>query len=247
VLHRVWLGAWIAAALVLAAPVSASAQAPESVPAPEVFTGPERWELGFGLLLAKPLGEFSEHVDSGDGFRLFGVLYFGDRRRIGLRLEGVVASYGRRTVTRQLDPSLPLAEVDVTTDSSIGSLSVGPQVTLGQGRARFYAYTSVGSSQFLTSTSMWGGDSYLPIATRDDFESHSLLLAGGAGFRFAFRTTKRHPVAVDLGGDLRRHGRTEYLSEASIVELAGGGTQIEPVRSDTNMATVQLGVTVGMR
>jgi hypothetical protein len=216
-------------------------------PAVDVFTGPEHGEFGGGGLYAHPMGEFADYVGSGGGLYLFGVLYFGERRRIGLRLDGTLITYGSESVRRPLDPVLPLGDVEVTTNNSIGSFSIGPQLMIGRGTWRIYLYTAVGDAQFATTTSAWGGSGAVPIASTQNFQSHTLLLAAGGGLRMVFRRERRHPLGLDLGTSYAHHGQTEYLREGGIQTPPGGGVEFDVIRSGANLATAYLGMAIGVR
>jgi hypothetical protein len=241
---------WVVLALAGAVPgpawIAAQVVYPPGV---EDYTAPVRWEIGFNGLVADPVGEFGDYVDLGGGFNLFGVVYLGEGRSWGLRLDGTLIIYGSNTVRRPLSPTVPFVDVDVKTENTIASFALGPQFVFGQGRLRPFLHGSVGASQFATTTSVYGSgsSSVQPFASTDNFEDYTFLLTAGGGLQIDLATARQHPISLELGADYLRHGLTEYLREGGIRELPGGGYEVDPIRSETNLMTYHLGLVIGIR
>ncbi|HSH74370.1 MAG TPA: hypothetical protein VLA09_01605 [Longimicrobiales bacterium] len=218
-------------------------------PQVEEYAGPVRWELGLTGLLADPVGEFDDYVGLGGGFNLFGVFYLGESLRWGLRLDGTLIVYGSNTVRRPLSPTVPFVDVDVKTENTIASFALGPHVVFGDGWIRPYLHASVGASQFATTTSVYGSGSsdFQPFASTDNFEDYTFRLEVGGGLRLDLATARRHPLMLELGADYVRHGLTDYLREGGIRELPGGGYEVDPIRSETNLMTYHLALVIGIR
>ena len=104
--------------------------------------------LGISGVLARPVGEFQDFVDWGWGIDLYGVINLSRRGPVGIRIDGSVLMYGHETLRQPLSNTIQRVMVDVDTDNLIGSLGVGPQLTLGQGPLRPYVYGTVGFSYF---------------------------------------------------------------------------------------------------
>ena len=156
-------------------------------------------------------------------------------------------SYGSTTVETPLSPTVPFVDVAVTTENAIGSLALGPELMLGGGSLRPYLHTSVGSSQFVTTASVWSSGSAFPFVSTENFEDYTYVLTGGGGLRIVLSEKGPHPFALDLGGRYVRHGLTTYLREGGLREGPDGDVLIEPIRSRTNLMTFHLGATVGFR
>ncbi|MGE0157804.1 MAG: hypothetical protein AB7T31_00255 [Gemmatimonadales bacterium] len=210
-------------------------------------SGALRAEGGVSGLLALPIGEFSHYVRAGGGLRAHGVAYLDGRGMAGIRLDGSWIVYGSRTVRRQLSPTIPFVDVDVTTSNWIASLGLGPQLALTRGRVRPYLHGSVGFSYFATTTSVEGSHDDEPFASSTNFEDFTFALLGGGGMQLGLAEAAEHPISLDLGVDFVRHGLTEYLREGGLREGPGGGVFIEAIRSRTSLSVVHLGVTVGVR
>jgi hypothetical protein len=206
-----------------------------------------RWEWGLELSAVEPVGAFADHVGGTEGFDVFAVLYLGEARRWGVRLDADVISYGSRTVRSSLGSAFPFVEVDMTTDNSIVSVSLGSQLLLGSGRIRPFLHAAAGVSEFVTTTSVRGTAQALPFASTDNYKDHTLQLYGGGGVRVVFREQTRHPIGVQLGGAFAWHGSASYLTEDGLREGPGGTVVVDPIRSDANLATLRLGFTVGYR
>lgn len=214
---------------------------------PEQIWGPVRGEASGVVAVAFPIGEFEEYVDLGGGVAGYGIVYFDDRRTAGLRLDASWLIYGSRTVRRPLSPTVPFVDVDVSTQNWIAGLGVGPQIETGTGALRPYLHGSVGFSYFATTTSVEGTHNTEPFASSTNFDDFTLALVGGGGVRVRLATARRNPLSLDLGVDYVRNGLTEYLREGGLRERAGGGVEIRPIRSETNLMLVRIGMAVGLR
>lgn len=238
-------GALLALAPLLAVTATQASAQPEGRFTDE--SAPLRGEVGGGLVLAVPVGEFDDYVDLGGGISGFALLYVDDQETFGLRITGSWLVYGSNTVRVPLSPTVPFVDVDVTTQNWIGSLGFGPQIVLGHGAVRPHLHGSVGFSYFATSTSVEGSHSSGPFASTTNFDDFTFALAGGGGLRFALVERRSNPLSLDLGVTFLRHGLTDYLREDGLVELPGGGVEVRPIRSRTSLANFYVGVSYGMR
>lgn len=202
-------------------------------------------ELGFTLIGARPVGEFADYVGPGGGFSLFGVLNLGDRKSVGLRLDLDLVTYGSNTVRVPLSPTVPFVDVDVTTENSISSLSLGPQLVLGQKRVRPFLHGSVGVSQLVTTTSVWSSGDLVPLASSQNYEDHVFMLSAGGGIRIVAAAWAGRPFGLEIGGHYVRRGVADYLREGGLQAAQGGETVLDPIRSETNLITYHLGMTLG--
>ncbi|HSM05482.1 MAG TPA: hypothetical protein VK858_12770 [Longimicrobiales bacterium] len=208
---------------------------------------PVRWEWGADFVAAKAVGQFSDYVDGGFGFGISGIRYLGDGTGFGLRLDLMLISYGKTTESYGLGLPGPDLDMDLTTENVIASLAVGPHFVFGRGRLRPYLGASVGSAQFVTTSSAWAGGQVVPIASTEVLERYALALAAGGGVRVTFRQQRAHPISVELDGRYRRHGRVEYLREGGVRELPDGSIELELIDSDANLWTLSIGALIGVR
>jgi hypothetical protein len=240
----------VAAALTLSGAGRAVAQELEPEPEPDIsagLTAPVRWELGGALLLAEPLGEFGRYVDGGGGFGLSGVRYFGAARRLGVRADLTLVSYGKVSSTSELVLSGVGVDVDVTTENIIASFAIGPQYVFGRGRVRPWVNASIGSAQFVTTTSAWSGGRPVPIARADVLEHHVLALTAGGGARVALWPGRQRPISLEVDARYHRHGAVEYLREGGVRDLPDGSVTLDPITSDADLWTIRVGAVMGLR
>ena len=57
----------------------------------------------------------------------------------------------------------------------------------------------------------------------------------------------RTPIALDIGTRYHSNGSVEYLKSGDIEDHPDGSISINPTRSEANLMTINLGVSVGLR
>lgn len=202
----------------------------------------------FGYLdLGVPLGDFQRHVNLGGGAGGGGVLFLGGHRLAGLRMEGSFLIYGAETARVPLSPTVGFVDVERETTNSILSAGLGPQVYLGTGQIRPYIYGTVGFSAFVTSTSVSGIYEQEPIASTTNHSDFQLAFTGGGGLSVRMRDGP-NPLSLDLSASYRYNGVTEYLANGTdnLQRLRGGNWVAHPIRSEANLMTYRVGISVGV-
>jgi hypothetical protein len=126
-------------------------------------------------------------------------------------------------------------------------LGVGPELALQFGPIRPYARGSLGFGYFVTTSGLsgsddWVGHSYAETNNFDDVVFQQRLGAG-LGLRLSNGPT---PVWLDFGADYHHNGVATYLREGDIVDQPDGSIIIFPHRSEANLWTFRLGVSVGL-
>ncbi|MGH7671330.1 MAG: hypothetical protein ACREMC_00390, partial [Gemmatimonadales bacterium] len=81
-----------------------------------------RGDAGLTLVVAQPLGDFRRHGNVAAGLTGFAIVGLDRQATLGLRIDGTYLMYDS-----------DYRGYGISTNSSIGTLAVGPQVTLGQG------------------------------------------------------------------------------------------------------------------
>jgi hypothetical protein len=200
--------------------------------------------LGISGVLARPVGEFQDFVDWGGGIDLYGVVNLSRRSPLGIRFDGSLLVYGHESFRRPLSHTVPRVTVDVDTDNLIASLGVGPQLTLGHGAIRPYLYGTVGFSYFATVSSASGtADFHGMSSTNFDDVTEALTAGGGLLLRL---TNGGNPVSLDLSAQSVYHGEADYLREGSVVDSPDGTVSYIAIRSEANLVTFRLGVSIGV-
>lgn len=231
----------LVAALGLAAIVAPDSRAQS----PGLREAHPRAQVGGGVALAFPVGEFGNFVDFGGGLNGFAVINLDRAAVLGLRFEGSFMLYGTETVQRPLSLTIPEVAVDVTTQNFIVALGMGPHLSLSRGPVEPYVFGTLGFSYFATESSARGAADYAPFASSVNFDDITFAIASGAGLLVNL-SSGRKPVALDLGVEFFQNGRTRYLREGSLRQSGDGTITFTPIESETDMLVVRFGVSVGL-
>ncbi|HET9982944.1 MAG TPA: hypothetical protein VFQ38_05140 [Longimicrobiales bacterium] len=233
------VGLGVAAALLSAA--GAVAQQPAEY-------GPARHFAGAAVIVAQPVGAFADNVDV--GFGLGGHLLVGAARggALALRLDAGVVNYGRTTKEVCFSSTVGCrVKLDLTTMNNIAYGQIGPQVMVPTGRVRPYANAGIGVSYFGTESSVKGtsgGQDDFARTTNFDDATFAWGAGGGLVIPVSFG---RVPVSIDLGARYHGNGKVEYLREDGITDNPDGSISIHPTRSNADLVTYQVGVSIGLR
>lgn len=208
--------------------------------------GPIRGFAGLDLLVASPTGEFAENVGTGGGLGLHGRLAFDDAGIFSLRGDLGFINYGNETIRICVTQPCRVTG-DLTTSNNIFFLGVGPEIGAGTGGARAYANASAGFAYFSTTSSVEGANNQgQPFASSTNFDDVTFAWMAGGGVQFRV-SSGRTPVYLDLGARYHGNGEAEYLRKGDIDDRPDGSVVINPRRSETNLWTFRLGVSVGLR
>lgn len=243
----------LASALLLAVPAALSAQDCDYD-----YDDCGEWHLeqptggyfGGSFTVGSPQGEFADFVDRGLGGDLHYVHRLGGgNSQVAIRFDGGILNYGYDQGWADDGGGWT---VDVTTTNNIAFIGVGPQIGLPDGRLRPYVNAHAGYSFIWTSTTVDYTDDYYDDYDYDDGESSvtymddwSFSYGAGAGLYIPVRRGDR-PVSIDLGVRYHNNGQSEYLREGDIVDNNDGTVSLFPVRSDTDLLTFHIGVSVGI-
>jgi hypothetical protein len=202
--------------------------------------------LGGGLTLASMQGEFAEYVDGGIGFDLHYLHRLDRDGWLAVRVEGGMLIYGYETHRVPLSNTLGgRIMVDLNTSNNIAFIGVGPQIGVPDGRFRPYLNGYAGYSYIWTGSSVRGSWDQEPFAETTNFSDWTFSYGGGGGVYVPLSGGPR-PVSLDLGVRYQNNGRAEYLLEGGIQDNPDGSITLFPVRSDTDVLTFRVGVSVGV-
>jgi opacity protein-like surface antigen len=208
--------------------------------------GGVRGHLGGSVLIGVPVGEFAENVGTGYGLGGFGSWAFDPQGVASIRLDLGFLNYGRETI--RICVTTPCRVTgDLTTSNNIVFGGLGPQITVGgRGPVRAYGTASVGFAYFATTSSVEGsnnnGD---PFASDTNFDDATFAWTAGGGVQIRVSNGVK-PVYLDFGARYHGNGEAEYLRKGDITDLPDGSVIINPRRSDTNLWTIRVGVSVGL-
>ena len=232
-------------AYITVATLALAAAAPLSPLAAQLSDEPVRGYVGGEILIATPTGEFAENVGTGFGFGLHGRYELDDAGILSIRGDFGLINYGSETIRICVTQPCRVTG-DLTTSNNIFFAGIGPELGVAGGPVRFYANLSGGFAYFQTTSSVEGSNnSGDPFATSTNFEDATLAWMTGGGLQL--RTAAgRFPLLIDVGARYHGNGEAEYLRKGDITDLPDGSVVINPRRSETNLWTFRVGVSVGI-
>lgn len=187
----------------------------------------DRGSVGVTLAGAEPWRDFKRFGDAAAGLTLFGVT----GKTLGVRIEGAYLGYGREYQSYGLK-----------TTSSIGSLAIGPQLTLGDGALRVYGFAMLGGSLFWTSVSDQGCGCYDDevVFLRGDFTTNR---STGAGILLSVSGR----LALDVGLRESLHEQVRYVPAGGITDNGDGSFTVERVETPVGMRVWHAGISFAIR
>jgi hypothetical protein len=218
----------------------------ESVTAQNSELKPLRASGGLGFIVAQPVGEFGDVVDTGFGVGANFVLRLDPQGVLGLRADAGVIIYGHEKKRVCFSQTVGCrVEVDLITNNDIAFFNVGPELALPVGPVRPYLNGSIGYSYFATRSSINGIGSDATFST-NNFDDGTFAWQAGTGVRVPV-SMARLPVFVDIGARYNTNGRVDYLREGDISDNPDGSITLNPRRSEANLVTFVIGASLGIR
>lgn len=234
---RAW--ASVAAVLILAA-AAADAEAQRRDP-------PAGGTVGVSFLAADPRGDMGALVDQGFGGQAYGTWPLDHDGRVRIRGDLGFVVYGHERHRSCF--AVPVGcriEMDLSTTNSIFFGGLGPELVLAAGPVQPYLNASFGFSYFATTSSLSGADEWgEDWANTTNFDDGSFAWRAGGGLRVAL-THGRKPVSLDLAVERHDNGVVEYLTEGDIVDHPDGSITLHPTRSEADLLTFRVGVSIGI-
>ncbi|HEX2190531.1 MAG TPA: hypothetical protein VHG51_16605 [Longimicrobiaceae bacterium] len=201
---------------------------------------------GAGFAYGRPQGEFRDNVEQGFGGDVHFLYQPAARGPLALRVDASFLNYGNERMRVPLSSTIGgRITVDVNTSNNIAFLGIGPQLGVPDGRLRPYVGAFVGVNYLFTESSVEGRDDDLDFARTTNYDDATFSYGGRAGIYAPLRGGPS-PISLDLGVVYQDNGEASYLREGDIHDLPGGGLLLTPSRSDTDLLTFRLGVTVGI-
>lgn len=134
---------------------------------------------------------------------------------------------------------------ELTTTNTIVYGQIGPELVLLRGDVQPYVHAGAGLSYFVTSSSLDDHDGYGSYLETTNYSDVVLGFTYGGGVRFRMGGGRR-PVFLDLGVERHDNGEAEYLTAGDIVDHDDGSVTVYPNRSDADLVTFKLGVSIGV-
>lgn len=207
---------------------------------------PSGFYAGAALAYGRPQGEFRDYVEHGFGGDAHLLYQPAARGVLALRMDAAFLTYGNERMRVPLSPTIGgRILVNVNTSNNIGFLGIGPQLGVPDGRLRPYVGGFVGVNYLFTESSVEGRDDDLDFARTTNYDDATFSYGGRAGLYVPLRDGPS-PISLDLGVVYQDNGEASYLREGDIHDLPGGAIEMTPSRSDTDLLTFRVGVSVGI-
>jgi opacity protein-like surface antigen len=223
-------------ALALLAPAAASAQHLQAVELPT------RWSLSGGVLVAQPVGEFSDYVSVGFGAGAQALFRLDPAGIVSLRADLGFVNYGneRRRVCFSATVGCRVL-LDLTTSNNILLLGFGPHLEAPTRFVRPFVHAGIGGSYFATTSSLRGSGSSDDFASTTNFDDLTFAWLAGAGLNVPVGRGAT-PLNLQLAARYHSNGQVEYLRRGDIEDNPDGSITITPTRSNANLITWQIGI-----
>jgi len=232
-------GAWVVGVLMASAVPASAADAQQRVREPAGY-------VGISLVGADPISPLDLYFDQGFGGQIYGTFPLEATRHLRLRADLGFLVYGNEHQSVCFGGTVGCrVDLDMNTTNSILYGGLGPELVLATGAVEPYVHISFGFSYFATTTSLRGENDLESFASSTNFSDGMLAWRGGGGVRLQL-SRGRTPVALDVGLERHQNGVAEFLTKGDIVDHPDGSITVLPNRSEANLMTVRLGVTIGI-
>lgn len=200
-----------------------------------------RVRIGGGLGVAIPQGEFGRLVGEGFGAQVYSIFGLDRSNVIALRIDAGYVNYGSERFTIPIFPGIGRVGGEVRTRNNIATFGIGPQLQVPNGPVRPYVNGFVGVGYFFTESSV--NDGFVDFGSTLNFDDTTFAYGFGGGLGLQLG---RGSVELNLDVQYRKHDDAEYLREGGIIDDGFGGVILNPIRSDADFLTFQVGVSVGL-
>lgn len=211
-------------------------------------------------------GGLHSYAGLGGGLGAGGTLFLNHARNAALRVEGRLTAYDG---SFNHPPATGLSDMRVSTDITIFSAGIGPQIYLLTGAVRPYVYGTLGFSRLVGDTNVRGQLDSGPLDASVNLNGVGAAISAGGGLSVQVRGGN-HPVAVDVSASYQNNGIADHLDRRHSArehsnpgatqvgadhhytgEVGGdhhyGGQIVFPhMVSDFNFVTWRFGLTLGM-
>ena len=200
--------------------------------------------VGLSFVAANAVGDLGSFVDQGYGLQLEGAAPVTAGGHLRLRADLGFLIYGLER--QQLCDGWFGCRVgpDLTTTNSIFYGGIGPELALTTGVIEPYINASAGLSYFVTTSSLDDNDGLGPYLETTNYSDLVYAWKAGAGIRLRVGNGRR-PVFLDFGVERHDNGVANFLTVGDIVDYDDGSIDVFPNRSEADLVTFRLGVSVG--
>ena len=202
--------------------------------------------VGLAFIGADPVGELGTYIDEGFGGQIMGALPLESTGRVRLRGDFGFLIYGHER--QRFCFSVPVGcriEMDLTTTNSILFGGFGPEFVLATGPVEPYVNATLGFTYFATTSSLSGDREYEDYFNTTNFDDAVFAWRMGGGVRVKVSGGDK-PVSLDFGVERHQNGVADFLTKGDIEDHPDGSITLYPNRSEANLYTVRMGVSIGI-
>ena len=199
--------------------------------------------VGLSFVAGDPVGDLGTFFDQGFGAQIEGSWAMSEDRRLRLRADMGVLVYGHETIA-MCHPVGCRIGVDLTTTNNIFYGGVGPEYAFTAGGFEPYVFGTLGLSYFATISSLSGADEYRDYFDTTNYSDVVMAWKVGGGTRVRVHRGA-HPVSLDFAVERHQNGIANFLTKGDILDNPDGSITLFPNRSEANLLTFRLGVSIG--
>ena len=201
--------------------------------------------VGLAFIAAEPLGELGYFFEQGFGGQLSVGLPIDDYGLFRIAGDLGFLVYGHERQSYCLShPFGCRIGLDLTTTNNVAFGGVGPELALPLGIIEPYARATMGFSYWFTRSSLSGYDDHeFGGTTHLSDVVAAWRAAAGVRVRIVNGST---PLSIDFGVERHENGIAHFLTEGDIVDHADGSISIFPHRSEANLLTYHVGISIGI-
>lgn len=200
---------------------------------------------GVGFVVGSPTGQFERYVGGAYGAQASGRLHLDPDGFVSLRGDLGFMVYGHERL-RFCSAISCRVQLDLTTTNSIFFGGIGPELALPGDAIRPYVYGTLGFGYFNTSSSLGGSHDHDDYANTVNFDDAVLQRRVGGGVQVRV-SGGRTPVYLDFATEYHANGDAWYLREGDIEDHPDGSITLHPRRSEANLVSYRIGVSIGIR
>ncbi len=203
--------------------------------------------IDFSFIAADPVGDLALFFDQGFGGQISGAFPLDRSGIVRLRADLGFAIYGLER--QHYCFSLPFGcriQTAVTTTNNYAFGGIGPEIVLVRGPVEPYVFGTVGFAGYFTTSALDDEDGYGEYFETTHMSDFMQAWRAGGGLRVRV-AGGRKPVAIDFGVEHHQNGVAEFLTKGDIVDHPDGSITLYPNRSEANLTTFRLGVSIGVR
>ncbi len=198
------------------------------------------------FIQTRPVGALEQNIGFGYGVNGTYLLRLDRTGIFSLRADLGIAGYGEESKRVPLSSTIGgRIQVRVSTTNYVVPMSIGPQITFPTGRVRPYVNAGLGGQVFYTESHVDGVDDNHDFASTTNHSDATSSWVAGGGVYIPL-SERRVKVLLDVGVQYINGGEASYLRPGSIVDMPDNQIRITPMRSDTHLMLMRIGVKVGL-